>query len=323
MEPWNKEQIRAQQKAANKRERQIAGAYFQEAPIPSNLYNAFIHWYNSIPFYDKYVSKKNVYELPKFEGGKEPIDGGTPFGVVVTGRDRRPAWKRMYQNPRLGDTSQYYNGDAIRNITDWAPGIGDVSQGFDAYHAAKNGNYGEAAMLGGLLFLPNIVEKPLKKTLTIAEKLSRAAKIQNAKSIAIRRANAAARKAAEDQKYYESFGPTREGRSIVQPVSDKVPYRYRYPDGTYERNFELSPTLQVRNTTQNYVANEAERAAAIDFLRENPGMRGAIGTTVSKDYYNPYDYTYPRTQYFNDLLQPRKTSKQVSTELDKLLRTIR
>lgn len=114
------------------------------------------------PVYDKYVPKKNVYELPKFGGGKEPIDGGTPFGVVVTGRDRRPAWKRMYQNPRLGDTSQYYNGDAIRNITDWAPGIGDVSQGFDAYHAAKNGNYGEAAMLGGLLFLPNIVEKPLR-----------------------------------------------------------------------------------------------------------------------------------------------------------------
>jgi hypothetical protein len=32
----------------------------------------------------------------KFEDGTEPIDGGTPFGVVVTGIDRRPAWKRMY-----------------------------------------------------------------------------------------------------------------------------------------------------------------------------------------------------------------------------------
>lgn len=49
----------------------------------------------------------------KFEDGTEPIDGGTPFGVVVTGRDRRPAWKRMYQNPRLGDTSQYYNPDNV------------------------------------------------------------------------------------------------------------------------------------------------------------------------------------------------------------------
>lgn len=233
MKPWNKEQIIAQQKAANERERQIAGAYFQEAPTLSNLYNAFIHWYNSIPFL-----------------GGQPENG------------------EIYQ-------------------TGIAPSFGP------------------------------------QKTLTTAEKLSRAAKIQNAKSIAVRRANAAARKAAEDQKYYESFGPTREGRSVVQPVSDKVPYRYRYPDGTYESNFELSPTLQVRNTAQNYVANEAERAAAIDFLRENPGMRGTVGTTVSKDYYNPYDYTYPRTQYFNNLLQPRKTSKQVSTELDNLLRIVR
>jgi hypothetical protein len=46
-----------------------------------------------------------------------------------------------------------------------------VSQGFDAYHAAKNGNYGEAAMLGGLLFLPNIVEKPLKAVSGVAKKV--------------------------------------------------------------------------------------------------------------------------------------------------------
>lgn len=105
-------------------------------------------------------------KLPMFRKGRvgedEPIDGGTPFSITVTGKDRRPAWKRMYENPNLGDTSQYYNGDAIRSITEWMPGIGDVQQGFDAYDAAKNGNYTEAAMLGGLLLLPNAMEGPLK-----------------------------------------------------------------------------------------------------------------------------------------------------------------
>lgn len=126
----------------------------------------FKRWKEGLPAYKngKPIEIENngvTYNVHPSAIGASELNVTAPE-IVVTGRDRRPTWKRMYQNPRLGDTSQYYNGDAIRNITDWAPGIGDVSQGFDAYHAAKNGNYGEAAMLGGLLLLPNVIEKPLK-----------------------------------------------------------------------------------------------------------------------------------------------------------------
>ena len=126
---------------------------------------------DSKAFLDRFNRWKNgeqVYEngliLPKYEDGKdeEPINGGIPFKVTVTGRDRRPTWRRMYENPHLGNTDQYYDKTAIRNITDWFPGIGDVSQGFDAYNATKEGDYNKAAILGGALLLPNALEKPAK-----------------------------------------------------------------------------------------------------------------------------------------------------------------
>lgn len=129
-------------------------------------------------------------------------------------------------------------------------------------------------------------------TLSTAQKLSNAAKIQNAKSLAIRRANAAAKaaakKAAEEQAYYES----------------------------------LQNTLNVKDLSQNYVVNEAERAAAIDFLKENPKMFGKVNTNVMYPYYDE-SYAYPHFARFDKLLYPRKTLKQVRKELDSSLRSIR
>lgn len=128
------------------------------------------------------AAKDGKDALPKYEDGTSPEiveKDGVEYAVhpsaigaaelnvttpelVITGRDRRPVLKRMYENPNLGTTDEYYDRDAVKSITEWAPGIGDVQQGFDAYNAAKSGNYTEAAMLGGLLLLPNIIETPLK-----------------------------------------------------------------------------------------------------------------------------------------------------------------
>lgn len=43
------------------------------------------------------------------------------------------------------------------------PVLGDAMQGAEAIAAAKQGDYLTAGLLGGMMFLPNIIEKPLKK----------------------------------------------------------------------------------------------------------------------------------------------------------------
>lgn len=130
------------------------------------------------------------------------------------------------------------------------------------------------------------------RTLSMFEKLSAAGKVQNAKSLAVRRAKAEARKAAERQA----------AQARLNTQTDRV--------------------LKVRNTTGNYVENEAERAAAIDFLRDNPDMRGNINTDVFNKYSDDY-YMYPWNPQFNKLLPNRKPLKQVRLDLDKTLRNIR
>lgn len=140
-----------------------------------------------------YSPTYNKFEIPKANCGKDKLprfDEGTPYTVgpytiypsavaeaqkgdkallnatwngpdiPIVGTDRRP----LYQ--RYDAENSVYDGNTIRNITDWAPGIGDVSQGFDAVNAFKNNKYEEAALLGGLLLLPNALEpiaKPLFK----------------------------------------------------------------------------------------------------------------------------------------------------------------
>lgn len=62
MPPLKTKQQRAdEQKASNARERQIAKQYLQSQPSISNLYNAFVHWYNSVPFLGGQHETGNVY----------------------------------------------------------------------------------------------------------------------------------------------------------------------------------------------------------------------------------------------------------------------
>ena len=62
MPPLKTKQQRAEeQKVSNARERQIAKQYFQAGPSISNLYNAFMHWYNSVPFLGGQPETGNQY----------------------------------------------------------------------------------------------------------------------------------------------------------------------------------------------------------------------------------------------------------------------
>lgn len=135
-----------------------------------------------IPFAPKYDKGKNatVRTLPRFDDGTpttvgpyniypsalRPTNQDIPYSVTtpeinIYGQDKRPLYQRY---DAYGST---YDPNAIRSITDWLPGIGDVSQGFDAYNAFNEGNYLQAGMLGALMFAPNALEpitKPILKT---------------------------------------------------------------------------------------------------------------------------------------------------------------
>lgn len=74
----------------------------------------------------------------------------------------------MYQEGPIITPKRYdaygstYDPKAITDFTGFIPGIGDVEQGFMAKDAFDRGNYLEAGLLGGMLLIPNIIEKPLK-----------------------------------------------------------------------------------------------------------------------------------------------------------------
>lgn len=136
-----------------------------------------------IPFAPKYDKGKNatVRTLPRFDDGTpttvgpyniypsalRPTNQDIPYSVTtpeinIYGQDKRPLYQRY---DAYGST---YDPNAIRNITDWLPGIGDVSQGLDAYNAFNEGNYLQAGMLGALMFAPNALEpitRPVAKLL--------------------------------------------------------------------------------------------------------------------------------------------------------------
>lgn len=141
--------------------------------------------------------------------------------------------------------------------------------------------YGEAPNAGGAI-----------KPLSTFEKLSRAAKIQNAKSQIVRKAKAAERMAAERQAAQEQWERYGNNAAVV-----------------------VKPN-------ENYVYNEAERAAAIDFLKENPGMKGSINTDVI-DKYSDNNYMYPWNSRFAKLLPTRKSLKETRFDLNRTLRNIK
>lgn len=132
-----------------------------------------------MPSIEEYMMTKNIMprgfkdgKLPGYEEGTKPVNVGeykvypsaigaselnvTTPDVVITGTDRRPMYQRYYAE------NSTYDPDAIRNFTDWAPVVSDIGQGLDAYNAFKNQDYLQAGVLGGLLLLPNVIEKPLK-----------------------------------------------------------------------------------------------------------------------------------------------------------------
>lgn len=139
-------------------------------------------------------------------------------------------------------------------------------------------------------------EMPIK-TLTTAQKLSAMAKAHNAKSQIVRKANAAARAAAQrqaEQEKWEMFG---------------------------------NNAANVVNPYKNYVYNEAERSAAVDFLKENPGMKSVIDTKVIDPYgggngqWDSFQYYYsPR---LSRLMPNRKTLGEVRKANNEFLKTIR
>lgn len=57
-------------------------------------------------------------------------------------------------------------------VVDWMPVLGDGKQAADALAAAAQGDYRTAALLGGLMFVPNIIEKPLKSLKTYAKNVT-------------------------------------------------------------------------------------------------------------------------------------------------------
>lgn len=135
------------------------------------------------------------------------------------------------------------------------------------------------------------------KTLTTAQKLSAMAKAHNAKSQIVRKANAAARRAKERQmaqEKWERFG---------------------------------NNAAVVRDPYKNYVYNEAERSAAVDFLKENPGMSGSIDTKVIDPYgggNGPWDsFQYYYSPRMSRLMPNRKTLGEVRKDNTSFLKTIR
>ena len=71
-----KQQLAKARKASNARELQIAKQYFQAGPSISNLYNAFMHWYNSVPVLGGQPEDGNLYitgEAPN-PGMRNPKD---------------------------------------------------------------------------------------------------------------------------------------------------------------------------------------------------------------------------------------------------------
>lgn len=124
---------------------------------------------------EKELKRRLRVTPPKFGDGKEPtlldadkvrmneqglfqdetgnIVGDSVVLPELTVRAHK-GYKSAYDREMLDNT--------IGTALDFTPGIGDAKQGTEALDALNKRNYEEAVMLGGLLLLPNVIEKPLK-----------------------------------------------------------------------------------------------------------------------------------------------------------------
>lgn len=212
------------------------------------------------------------YYLPRYK------DGLTPDYTQLAEQERARQWNIA---------KAYMQTPSLPNIFNMLGAVWN-SLPFNTTAATMNPRiqYGEAPITGGPV-----------KALTTAQKLSAAAKAHNAKSQIVRKANAAARAAAQrqvEQEKWEAFG---------------------------------NNAAVVRDPYKNYVYNEAERSAAVDFLKENPGMKGAIDTKVIDPYgggNGPWDsFQYNYGPKISKLMPNRKTLGEVRKANNEFLKTIR
>lgn len=71
--------------------------------------------------------------------------------------------------PKKIPTSEGLNTMWDAGIIDYMPVLGDGKQMLDIIGATKNNDYLTAGLLGGMMFIPNIIEKPLKSLKTYAK----------------------------------------------------------------------------------------------------------------------------------------------------------
>lgn len=134
----SKQQRAKEQKVSNARERQIAKEYFRAGPSISNLYNAFVHWYNSVPFLGGYDESGNEYVTgeapnPSMRDAKSIANGAktldTLYENAVKLGDRKKALKLLdqaYNKAIKTKTSLTHNKEGEPKI--W-------------YHGSEHGNH--------------------------------------------------------------------------------------------------------------------------------------------------------------------------------------
>lgn len=108
--------------------------------------------------------------IPRDQWAVDPITGNTQMSdgrqgsvvlpeVTVQGKDPNPI-RAAYR--AMGGRATAFHGDDFEPFVEFIPGVGDAYQGYQAVNALQNKQYGKAAFLGGMLLLPNFIEKPLR-----------------------------------------------------------------------------------------------------------------------------------------------------------------
>ncbi len=118
------------------------------------------------------VTESNPYFAPITKEGLERgqkianlIDDKDYYKNIARGKEFKEdrAMGIIEQNPGLNTMLESAD---FTNAIEWLPYIGDALQAAEAVGAARNGNIGEAALLGSMLFLPNIIAKPISRLLS-------------------------------------------------------------------------------------------------------------------------------------------------------------